>query len=103
MFWPERRFCANSCHRPFGPYGRQAITGPGFWDLDMSLFKSFPIPFRESALEFRADAFNVLNHPSFGNPGSSLTGTSGQSINSTRFSGIIPDARVVQVAARLSF
>ncbi|MGB6133498.1 MAG: TonB-dependent receptor [Acidobacteriaceae bacterium] len=88
---------------PFGPYGRQAITGPGFWDLDMSLFKSFPIPFRESALEFRADAFNVLNHPSFGNPGSSLTGTSGQSINSTRFSGIIPDARVVQVAARLSF
>jgi hypothetical protein len=69
----------------------------------MSLFKRFSIPVHESSLELRADAFNVLNHPSFGNPGSSLTGSRGQAINNTRFSGILPDARVIQVAARLTF
>lgn len=88
---------------PFGPYGRQAIIGPGFWDLDMSLFKSFVLPFHGTSFELRADAFNVLNHPSFGNPGSGLTGSSSQAITSTRFSGIIPDARVIQVGAHLKF
>jgi hypothetical protein len=51
----------------------------------------------------RADGFNVLNHPSFGNPSTSLTGATGQAITQTRFSSLIPDARVIQVAARLSF
>ncbi len=88
---------------PFGPPGRESITGPGFWGLDMSLFKNFAIPYRESSLQFRADAFNMLNHPSFGNPGSSLTGSNGQAITSTRFSGLIPDSRVLQVAMRLRF
>jgi hypothetical protein len=88
---------------PFGPRGRQSVVGPGFNKLDVSLFKSFAIPVHESSLQLRADAFNVLNHPTFGNPGSSLTGSNGQAINNTRFSGILPDARVIQVAARLTF
>jgi hypothetical protein len=88
---------------PFGPPGRQSVVGPGFNKLDMSLFKSFAIPYRESSLQFRADAFNVLNHPSFGNPNNSLTGDTGQAITTTRFSGILPDARVLQVALRLTF
>jgi hypothetical protein len=89
---------------PFGPRGRVSVTGPGFNRLDMSLFKSFAIPYRDAtALQLRVDAFNVMNTPSFGNPGNSLTGSSGQAINSTRFSGILPDARVLQVSARLSF
>jgi hypothetical protein len=69
----------------------------------MSLFKNFTLPFRESTLQLRADSFNVLNHPSFGNPGTGLSGSTSQSINSTRFSALIPDARVIQVAARVSF
>jgi Carboxypeptidase regulatory-like domain len=88
---------------PFGPSGRQAIYGPGFFNLDMSLFKSFAIPFHESSLQFRVDAFNLLNHPSFGNPGSGLSGTNSQSITSTRFSGLFPDARVLQLSLRLSY
>lgn len=51
----------------------------------------------------RADGFNVPNHPSFSNPGTNLSGDTGQAITSTRFSALIPDARVVQVAARLTF
>lgn len=88
---------------PFGPPGRVAVVGPGFNKLDMSLFKSFAIPIHESSLQFRADAFNLLNHPSFGNPNSSLTGSAGQAITSTRFSGIIPSGRVIQLALRLAF
>lgn len=90
---------------PSGPRGRVGVTGPGFNSVDMSLFKDFGLHFRElgSTLQLRADSFNVLNHPSFGNPGTSLTGSTGQAITQTRFSSLIPNARVIQVAARLSF
>jgi hypothetical protein len=88
---------------PFGPSGRVAVVGPGFNKLDMSLFKNFSIPIYESSLQFRADAFNLLNHPAFGNPNSSLTGEGGQSITVTRFNGLIPSARVIQLALKLSF
>jgi hypothetical protein len=89
--------------QPSGPRGRQGVIGPGFNRVDMSLFKNFTLPFRESTLQLRADSFNVLNHPSFSNPGTGLSGSTSQSINSTRFSALIPDARVIQVAARVSF
>ncbi len=88
---------------PSGPRGRVGIYGPGFNRVDMSLFKSFALAFHETALQLRVDGFNVLNTPSFGNPNTSLTGTSAGAITNTRFSGILPDARVLQVAARLSF
>lgn len=88
---------------PAGPRGRVGIVGPGFNSVDLSLFKSFALPFHEAAFQLRADSFNVLNHPSFSNPGTSLAGDTGQAITSTRFSALIPDARVIQVAARLTF
>jgi hypothetical protein len=88
---------------PFGPRGRQSVRGPGFNKVDMSLFKAFAIPVHQASVELRADAFNVLNHPTFGNPGSGLSGGDSQQVGGTRFSGILPDARVIQVSARLSF
>lgn len=88
---------------PYGQPGRITLGGPGFNRLDMSLFKSFKIPYRESAFELRADGINVMNTPSFGDPSTSITGGSAGSINSTRFSGILPNARVIQVAGRLTF
>ena len=89
--------------KPFGPRGRQSVVGPGFSKVDMSLFKSFAVPVHESSLQLRADVFNVLNHATFGNPGSGLSGGGNQAVNSTRFSGILPSARVIQVAARFTF
>ncbi len=90
---------------PAGPKGRVGLPGPGYNDVDMSLFKNFIFHFRDMAPAFqlRADVFNVLNHPSFGNPGTGLSGGNSQAINSTRFSALIPDARVIQVAGRISF
>lgn len=88
---------------PFGQRGRITVGGPGFNRLDMSLFKQFKLPFHESTFELRADGVNVMNTPSFGDPSTSITGSNAGRINSTRFSGIIPDARVIQVAGRLTF
>jgi len=94
---------ANAGTLPYGQRGRQTVGGPGFNRLDMSLFKSFKLPYHEAALEFRADAINVMNTPSFGDPNNSITGGSAGQISSTRFSGLLPNARVIQVAGRLTF
>ena len=42
-------------------------TGPGYKKLDFSIFKSFPITERYS-FQFRADTFNLFNHPNFSAP-----------------------------------
>ncbi|HSM77920.1 MAG TPA: hypothetical protein VLT57_09860, partial [Bryobacteraceae bacterium] len=53
--------------------GLNPLVGPGSSTLDLSLAKQFHVPFREKdALQFRAEAFNALNHPQFANPDSSL-------------------------------
>jgi hypothetical protein len=41
--------------------------GPGFWQLDMSLFKRFSVGGSRFA-EFRVDAFNATNSARWGNP-----------------------------------
>jgi hypothetical protein len=58
----------------FGNSGRNILTGPGYNELDLSLFKRTPI--RENMdVEFRAESFNALNHPSFTTVGT-VVGTS---------------------------
>ena len=48
-------------------YGSGTTVGPGFHRLDTSLFKQFPINERFS-MQFRAEFFNILNHPNFNAP-----------------------------------
>ena len=50
-----------------GTEGRNDIPGFGLVQIDLSLARRFPVTDRVS-LQFRADAFNVLNHPNFTNP-----------------------------------
>jgi hypothetical protein len=56
----------------FGNVGRNTIRGPGFSGLDFSITKSFSLgrgAFAESQhLDFRAEAFNIFNHPNLGSP-----------------------------------
>ena len=62
----------------FGTAGRNQFYGPGGWNLDFSLFRSFPIG-GARRLEYRLQAANRLNHPVFGNRSPSITsGTFGQ-------------------------
>jgi hypothetical protein len=46
----------------FGDSGRNSLAGPGRLNFDMGLFKRFKVT-ESKALEFRAEAFNVFNHP----------------------------------------
>ncbi len=51
----------------FGDLGRNQIYGPGFRNLDFSVTKNFQ--FREHyTLQFRAEFFNIFNHPNFALP-----------------------------------
>ncbi len=50
-----------------GDAGRNSLRAPGFFQWDFSLMKNFPV--REKVtVQFRADFFNILNRPNFGNP-----------------------------------
>lgn len=44
---------------------RNAFSNPGFWEWNLALHKQFPIR-EQSNIEFRAEAFNLLNHPNWG-------------------------------------
>jgi hypothetical protein len=63
----------------FGNVPRNSLYGPGINVFNFSAAKSFLIPFKEGIrIEFRADAQNVFNHPSYGPPGNTtLSGSSG--------------------------
>jgi hypothetical protein len=58
-----------------GNSGRNAFVGPGFYSLDLSLARSFPLPWLGESGRFRirADAYNLLNHANLGNPNAQLT------------------------------
>ncbi len=51
----------------FGNLGRNALTGPGYFNLDMSLAKNFRLT-EKASLQFRAEAYNLPNHPNFASP-----------------------------------
>ena len=59
-----------------GNYYRGWMRGPGFWNLDFSLFKEFQTPWftaEGAKVQLRFEAFDLFNHTNFGNPNMSLT------------------------------
>lgn len=73
----DRWFDASAFVAPaqfqFGNAGRNILYGPGTNQTDLSLFKSFRIGEKAGrGLQFRAEAFNVLNTPQFNNPNASI-------------------------------
>ena len=96
-----------------GPIGfnigaRNNLRGPSFFGMDAGVAKAFPLGTERFALKFRADAFNVFNHPNFDKPCNDVTNVSclfgtisstvGTAINNSGQS-----ARVLQLALRLEF
>jgi outer membrane receptor protein involved in Fe transport len=75
--WFNTAAFANPATGTFGDTGRNTLIGPGFSDVDFSVAKEFPLHFEGIRLEFRADMFNVFNHPNFANPDSDVGLTSG--------------------------
>jgi len=54
-----------------GNLGRNALRGFGAWQWDFAVHRDFPIV-DALKLQFRAELFNVLNHPNFGPPSATL-------------------------------
>jgi outer membrane receptor protein involved in Fe transport len=83
----------------YGNSPRDPIVGPGTNNWNLSLRKSFRMPYSEAhSLEFRAEAFNTFNRPQFANPDSGLgDGAFGQ-VTSTKL-----DNREMQLALKYYF
>ena len=101
-----------------GNLGRNALRGFGATQWDFALHREFPI--RDTIkLQFRAEMFNVLNHPNFGSPVANLSNTAqfgkstemlGQSLSGSNLGsgGLSPlyqigGPRSIQVALKLFF
>ena len=86
---------------PMGTFGNCPVgvaRAPGYTNLDMVLSKNFAAGGARYA-EFRIEAFNVLNHPSFGPPARdiSVTNTFGTITNT------VSSPRVVELAFKFYF
>jgi hypothetical protein len=60
----------NTCMNLFGNSGRNTLVGPGLLNVDFSLFKNNYVPKISEAfnIQFRAEFFNLMNHPNFQAP-----------------------------------
>jgi hypothetical protein len=85
---------------PLGTFGnaqRNSILGPAYINLDLGFGRRFK--FTESRdFQFRAEAFNVLNHTNLSDPGSNLSAAStyGRVTASS-------DPRIIQLSAKIHF
>ena len=82
----------------FGNAGRNTLQAQRWISIDSSVIRSFPI-WREKRFEFRAEAFNLANHPIFGPPNSD--------VSSKTFGAIISNqanvSRQLQVSGKIVF
>ena len=85
----------------FGNSGRGVVQGPGENNLDLALIKQFGLKTwtEASTIEFRAEAFNALNHPQFSNP--TLNRDAGASFGTITTTAVNP--RVMQLALKFNF
>lgn len=93
---------------PGGVGSRNVLRGNGYADWDMSLYKSWKMPYREThSLQFRWDVFNVTNLTRFNaqSVGSSslLTSLTQQPDNFGAYTSLLTQPRVMQFALRYEF
>jgi hypothetical protein len=99
-----------------GPIGleygqRNLVRGPGAFFFDAGLGKKFPIIEDKLNLQFRADAFNVFNHPNFGplnmnivTNASQFGQITGTNLSPSSMAAAVSSAyRVAQFSLRLEF
>jgi hypothetical protein len=87
---------------PAGELGNAArvpVVGPDFVNSDFSVIKTFPLPREGMGVNFRAEFFNLGNHPQYGSPINDINeGSLFGKVNST-----VNNPRLVQLALKLSF
>ncbi|MFZ1941663.1 MAG: TonB-dependent receptor [Terracidiphilus sp.] len=107
---PAQALAAFTGPTGFNIGSRNNLFGPGFFNLDLSLGKTFPIDENRVSLKFRCDAFNAFNHPNFNPPsgsGADITEAAGVPLGTISSTYVPPDsdisARVLQLSLRLEF
>jgi len=104
--WFNRDAFARPVSGTFGNLGRNSLRRPGVHKWDFALYKNFALNETGARLQFRAEAFNALNHPSFTTLGTTLqTTAAGVNPNVNSFAVVTGtrDARVLQFALKLYF
>jgi len=95
----------------WSPATRNQLFGPHYFDLDFNVYRNFSITERVK-LGIGVQAFNVLNHPNFGQPDGTLgdgsTGVIGGTLATTTspygsFLGFDESVRVVQLSGKITF
>ena len=81
----------------YGSAARNLFSGPGRFNVDLSLVKSFRISERFGQLQFRSEFFNSLNHARFGQPDGNLINKTFGQIQTAA------DPRIIQFALRYQF
>jgi hypothetical protein len=84
----------------YGNFRRNIVTGPGIHVMNASLGKTFNLWTAHNVkAEVRGEAFNVLNQPSFGNPGNNAIGPGA----SAQVTGVTVSGRTMQLYGKISF
>ena len=86
----------------FGNTGRNTVRGPGMRNLDLSLFRRFPVG-HKLHLEARVEAFNVTNTPHFGVPDVSQPDRDVGSAGFMTITNSNGDERQIRLGLRLEF
>jgi hypothetical protein len=89
-------FTTPPASNPFGNLGRDAFRGPGFWQLDTGINKSFLVH-EGIRVQFRSEFFNLLNKTNFAPPTATTTSSAFGTIRSTYA------PRQIQFALKLLF
>jgi hypothetical protein len=105
------QFALAANQHDFGNMGRNSFRGPGYFDTDLNVNKTFAIRERFHLL-IGANFFNVLNHPNFDLPVNNVANGAFGSIQSTvsaptsaygAFQGSAVSGRVIQTQVKLTF
>jgi hypothetical protein len=103
---PGQWFNPNAFVLPaFGTYGnlgRGTFSGPGLADMDLSLFKNTVVSERAS-VEFRAEFFNVLNHPNLGTPNATVFSSGAVNASAGLITTLATAPRQIQFGLKLIF
>jgi len=88
----------NNAPGTYGNSGRNSLRSPGYVHVDPAIMKTFPLFTEKAHFLFRAEAFNVFNHPSKLLPG--------HDINTPSTFGLTTaarDPRILQLSAKILF
>jgi hypothetical protein len=88
----------------FGNLPRNELRGPGWWNVDASLFKRFALGARAD-LEFRVEVQNLFNHINLNNPDANIGVPGNNNPNAGFITSMAPNAlpRFLQFGLRLQF